>query len=204
MRKKIFTASVGIITILALIIFTYTLVHALFYAPDDEISVPTPENKSVGGEESVSLASQYPLRLMIPALHISAAVQYVGVNGKGNMATPNNFTDVAWYKYGPIPGSIGSAVVAGHVDNGLSLPGVFKHLDTIRVGDDVYILTKDNSKIHFMVSDIKSYPYKEAPADLIFNQHDTARLNLLTCVGDWVAKDKTYDHRLVVFTTRVP
>src|SRR6185503_17165796 len=108
-----------------------------------------------------------------------------------NMGTPSNFTDVAWYKYGTVPGQVGSAVIDGHVDNGLALAGVFKHLTDIKNGADVYVITKEGTKIHFVVQDIQSYPYKSVPTTLLFNQKDRARLNLVTCAGTWVPGDKT-------------
>ena len=125
-------------------------------------------------------------------------MQDVGTNGAGDMSDPSNFTDVAWYKYGTVPGQIGSAVIDGHVDNGLSLAGVFKHLKDIQSGDDIYVVTESGQKLHFVVSSVDSYPYKDAPTAQIFEQNDKAYLKLLTCTGAWVPGDRTYDHRLVV------
>jgi LPXTG-site transpeptidase (sortase) family protein len=177
------------VILVAAAIFAATLVHSVWYAPDQEIAGPI-----------VAATSSDPVRLSIPSLDIDAKVQQVGLTTAGNMGIPNNFTDVAWYKYGPRPGQLGSAVIDGHVDNGLSLAGVFKHLEDIKVGDDVYVQEKDGSKLHFVVTDIESYPYKNAPVEQIFTRTDKARLNLITCVGDWIPAGKTYDHRLVVYT----
>ena len=149
-------------------------------------------------------SSTLPSRLIIPSLNIDANVQQVGINVKGNMGTPNNFTDVAWYKPGTIPGEKGSAVMDGHVDNGLALAGVFKKLNTIKVGDDVYVTRADGVKLHFRVVDTQLVPYTDKSAnEKVFTQNDAARLNLITCTGEWVPGDKTYDHRLVVYTKLV-
>ncbi|CAN5116954.1 hypothetical protein BH11PAT3_BH11PAT3_3130 [soil metagenome] len=149
-------------------------------------------------------ASTLPKRLIIPSLNIDANVQYVTINAKGNMGTPNNFTDVSWYKPGTEPGKVGSAVMAGHVDNGLSLAGVFKKLDTIQVGDDVFVQQASGAKLHFKVEKVTSYPYTEVPVVSIFTSQDgSKRLNLITCVGAWVPGQKTYDRRLVVYTKLV-
>lgn len=120
------------------------------------------------------------------------------------MGTPSNFTDVAWYKYGPVPGALGSAVIDGHVDNGLALAGVFKHLVDIKIGDRVTTVTRDGSQLQFAVVAIETYPYQDTPSSTIFaTATDTARLNLITCEGTWVPGGKTYDHRLVVYTQLV-
>jgi len=62
-----------------------------------------------------------------------------GFNSKENIGTPNNFTDVAWYSAGVVPGEVGSTIIVGHVDNGLGMAGVFIHLADIEMGDQVTI-----------------------------------------------------------------
>jgi LPXTG-site transpeptidase (sortase) family protein len=127
----------------------------------------------------------------------------VGVNALGNMRAPSNFTDVSWYEYGTVPGMVGSAVIAGHVDNGLGLDGVFKHLSDMQVNDDLYIETIGGAMLHFKVSDIETYPYQDVPTTTLFGQDDAARLNLITCDGTWVPGHDTYDHRIVIYTRLV-
>lgn len=177
-------------------VFTTTLVHSLYYAPENQTS-QTPSAYSAEGVSS----SSYPARLIIPALGINAKVQLLGVNAEGNMAAPSNFTDVGWYRYGTVPGNAGSAVIDGHLDNGLGLSGVFKHLDSLHTGDDVYVIARNGNRLHFTVSEVTSYPYTAAPNSLIFNQDNGARLNLITCEGAWVPGKETYNRRLVIFTT---
>lgn len=162
-----------------------------------------PPKLPVATTTPVTNPSSLPTRLIIPSLSIDANVQYVTINAKGNMGTPNNFTDVSWYKPGTVPGQLGSAVMAGHVDNGLSLAGVFKHLDTIQVGADVYVKQASGAQLHFIVERVVHYPYTAVPAQEVFNTHDAKRLNLITCVGAWVPGQKTYDERLVVYTRLV-
>ena len=69
------------------------------------------------------------MRISIPAIKVDAKIQEVGITAKGNMAAPRTFSEVGWYKYGPRPGETGSAVLAGHVDNGIAFPAVFSKLD---------------------------------------------------------------------------
>lgn len=178
-------------------LFAWTIIHSIVLAPQ-EAPGPAPAAQSVVAEGDV------PVRLAIPSLTIDAAVQQTGLTKSGAMGTPSNFTDVAWYKYGPAPGEVGSAVIDGHVDNGLSLAGVFKHLGDIQKGDDVYVTTKSGKELHFAVVDIETYPYKDAPTSTIFKQEGAVRLNLITCDGTWVRGDKTYNERLVVYTELVP
>ncbi|RJQ33718.1 class F sortase [Candidatus Parcubacteria bacterium] len=201
MKNRFLSRIVSAITVIAVVVFVWTLGTALFFMPTGEVDSPWLAARAPAARaESTAL----PERLVIPSINVDAAVQQVGIKGDGSMATPSSFADVGWYKYGTIPGQVGSAVIAGHVDNALSLAGVFKKLEEVKIGDDIYIEQKDGSRIHFRVVDIQSFPYNEAPSELIFNRDDAARLNLITCSGDWLKKDQTYDTRLVIFTKLIP
>lgn len=196
MARTIITFGVLVVTFSAAVIFSTTAAKAFLYAPDSEVSYPPVHDVARD-------PTRAPERLRIPSLDIDANVQHVGVKENGNMGTPNNFTDVGWYKYGPAPGESGSAVMAGHVDNALSLAGVFKNLGDVEVGADVYVTDISGRVRHFEVTAVRSYPYTDVPTDILFNSSGTERLNLITCEGTWLPKERTYDTRLVVFTKLV-
>lgn len=176
-------------------VFGMTLYFSVFAAPQ-EPEAPAPPALV---QRSPASAADEPVRLRIPSLDIDAHVQHVGVKADGSMGTPSNFTDTAWYKYGTVPGMTGSAVIDGHVDNGLSLPGVFKNLSNIQKGATIEVVAKGGQVARFVVTDVVTYPYKEVPVEQLFNRADKARLNLVTCDGAWVKGARTYDRRLVVY-----
>lgn len=180
-------------TLAALAVFTITIVGALFYSPQTEVSIPELDQQR-------ATPLHQPVRLIVPSLMIDAAVQHVGVTAEGNMAVPSNFSDVGWYKYGVVPGGAGSSVLAGHVDNGLRLAGVFKRLNELQEGDEVVVERADGERVIFVVIGQRTYPYNEVPTEIIFNPSGSPRLNLITCEGAWVQALKTYDERLVIFT----
>ncbi len=189
---------VMIITAVAAIIFFGTLTQALWYAPGSDLEVPSAE---IMPRELPP--SEEPATLRIPKLGIDTKIQQTGLNSKGDMGVPTNYTDVAWYKHGTIPGQLGSAVIDGHVDNGLGLAGVFKNLGRLQKGDDVYLTTKTGRELHFVVEEAVAYPYKAVPLEKLFTRKDDARLNLITCGGTWIKAEKTYDERFVVYTRLV-
>lgn len=200
------TVLAAMATTIAVSVFAVTLARSVWYAPNESMQTATVSShiketaEKDSAETIATLAtSSPPDRLRIPALAIDAAVQHVGVKENGNMATPSGFKDVGWYKYGTVPGQQGSAVITGHVDNGLGLAGVFRDLEKIKTGEEVYVKTKDGGEARFVVTDIQTYAYTAVPLDLLFNRHDKARLNLITCTGNWIKKEKTYDARLVVY-----
>ncbi len=183
------------------VVFVTTLVRATLYAPDQEVASSTlaalaPSRAATPGE--------LPARLRIPLLGIDAHVKHVGVNAQGLMATPGNFTDVGWYKYGAVPGFMGSAVIDGHVDNALALDGVFKHLGNLKIGDDIYVDTASSTPLHFVVQEVASYKVEDVPKERLFGAKDGAYLNLITCTGTWSKAANEYAERLVVYATLAP
>jgi LPXTG-site transpeptidase (sortase) family protein len=208
--KKSSIVIVAIITLGAAGFFANTLVHAVAYIPADTMDMSSVASilNSATSTDMVSTTTvkalaeipsgDHPSRLVIPALSIDAHVQDTTITKRGTMGTPTNFTDVAWYEYGTLPGDPGEAVIDGHVDNGLGLDGVFIHLDTIKTGEDIFITRQDGTKLHFVVTSVKWYDYKNVPMQTLLSLSGTSRLALITCGGNWVAGEKTYDERLVV------
>jgi sortase A len=205
-----------ILTIVALVAFGAVFVRAFYYYPSDEVPLPNEivegliqENGVEGSptieeieeivkppskEETAAIAS---MRLVIPKIKVDARVQEVGLTSKGNMAAPRNFSDVGWYKYGAFPGETGSAVLAGHVNNGVALPAVFSRLDDLGIGDDIYIRTKDGKELHYRVSGHTVYDFDSSPPE-VFNENDGKYLKLITCTGTFMKDLRTHDKRLVV------
>ena len=202
MWKKINTGVAVIIIAICLVVFSTTLTRAVWYTPSEsELSVPVPTTAPLSA--GAPTPGQWPVTLRVPSLAIVAHVQSVGISKKGNMAVPTNYTDVAWYKGGSAPGQLGSAVFDGHVDNGFGMDGVFKHLGEIKAGDKIITTSKEGKTYTYAVEKTENYPYTSVPDETIFNASDAARLNIITCEGAWVAGEKTYDHRLVVYAKLV-
>ena len=139
-----------------------------------------------------------PVRIIIPTAKVNTTVIPVGVTPKGNLDTPPNFVQAGWYKNGVVPGQIGSAVIDGHVDNGANIPGPFKHLKDVKIGDVIDITNTSGQILHFSVSRIDAYKNEDFPSQSIFNDYSGPLLKIITCHGKFVASKKTYDQRLVV------
>ncbi len=198
MKERIQTILIMTVTLAACAVFASTLVHAsLFYQPEEEVS---PTTAGITTSSTVTARDrEAPAQLIIPAIDVEARVQDVGLGKSGNMAVPSNFTDVGWYRYGPAPGQTGSAVIDGHVDNGFGISAVFNRINELKPGDDIFIETKDDSRMHFIVADVATYDARDVPADMLFNKADTSRLNLITCAGAWNPESKSYDRRVVIY-----
>ncbi len=164
-----------------------------------------------------------PLELQIPKLHVTAPVAGVGLTSKNLMDTPKGpigdavWHTAFWFRGGGIPGEVGTATIAGHVNDPLGRPEIFAKLQDLRPGDVILIRYIDLSEnIEFTVKEIKVYSLKDSadPAVLtrIFGAGPVAgtgpqpapdglsHLTLLTCAGDIV--NGRFDHHMVVFATR--
>lgn len=183
----------GFLVLLAITVGIVVLARGFIFSPSDEIRLP-----NTGGQINRS-GGALPSRLIIPSLGIDARVQHVGVGKSGNMAVPSKYADAAWYKYGARPGDDGSAVMAGHVDNGFGLAGVFKRLEELHPGDEIFVETEKGERLRYRVLKSETYPYDEAPLADIFNRSDGSFLNLITCKGEWLASREMYNERLVVY-----
>jgi LPXTG-site transpeptidase (sortase) family protein len=141
----------------------------------------------------------FPVRLKIPKIGIDAAIEYVGITSNGAVGVPQGPINVAWFKDGPHPGDIGSAVIDGHSGWRNGIPAVFDNLYKLKKGDKIYVEDKKGLIITFVVSKIKKYDPKADASDLFISKDGKAHLNLVTCGGTWNAKEKTHSERLVVF-----
>ncbi len=175
-------------------IFIGVLFFGIIYSPNGEISTTTVRAQSE--------TTGHPTRFYIPTLKIDATVKEVGITKNGNIASPRNFSDVGWYKYGILPGEIGTSIIDGHVDNGLALPGVFSDLKNIKIGDNVYVETEENKVLNFVVEKIEVFDYNAGTESIITEGKDF-RLVLITCTGNWMPNLRTHDQRLVVTTVLV-
>lgn len=163
---------------------------------------PVPSATSQGG----LIMNGLPVRFKIPTLKIDAAVQYAGLTADGAVDSPTNIEDVGWYKIGPRPGEVGSAVITGHfaqIRRGILMKhGVFNNLGDLKKGDKIYIETDKGESISFVVRETRFYN-PDADTSDIFTSTDGIHLNLVTCDGIWDQAKLSYTKRLVVFTDLV-
>ena len=162
---------------------------------DETESPPEIKTKSVAPSKAVPNGQGgLPVRLIIPSIGLDSKIVNVGVNSKGEMDVPGGDTDnVGWYQGGTVPGRSGSAVIAAHVF------AAFERLDELRVGTEIYVETKNGTKLHFVVEEAKTYLLGNLAPSFLFSRNDARRLNLITCAGTFIQSKDTYDHRLVVY-----
>lgn len=176
-------------------VFGYTFAQATLFAPvEEELTVAEGAPRTARANPA-----EYPARLRIPALSIDAAVQDVGIGKSGRMAVPTNYSDAGWYRYGPLPGQLGSAVMDGHVDNGFGRAGIFARLHELKGGEEIVVENKKGKRVRFVVEAVEEYATADVPLQRVFAEGGPARLVLITCEGSFDPKTKSYDRRLIVY-----
>ncbi|MBB3094579.1 hypothetical protein FHR83_002231 [Actinoplanes campanulatus] len=144
------------------------------------------------------LPASPPERVAIPALDVSVPVVGLGLRADGAMEVPTDATTVGWFTGAPAPGSLGPAVLAGHVDyRGVS--GTFAELSTLRPGDEVRITRRDGRTAVFAVTGVATYPKNRFPSGEVYGPIDHAGLRLITCGGDFDRRTGHYVDNVVAY-----
>src|SRR5438876_4185268 len=136
-----------------------------------------------------------PLQISIPVLGIDAPVENLGLLQNGAMAVPQLVSDAGWLGSGTAPGSVGNAVIAGHLDASSGQPAAFWTLGRLRSGDAIVVTTAAGTRLHFAVVRIGRYDRQAVPLVGVFGPSKQANLNLLTCAGPYLRDLRTYRDR---------
>ena len=146
-----------------------------------------------------------PARIRLPSLGVDTAVVAVGVDGRGEMAVPEDVRQTGWYRFGPAPGSAaGSSVVSGHVDDAVQGRGAFYRLVDLAVGDPVVVTTVAGVDLTFRVSTVRRIPKSTLPVDELFARDGPPHLTLVTCGGAFDRASGSYRDNVVVTALPVP
>lgn len=139
-----------------------------------------------------------PTRVHIPSLGVDSTLTRLGVDPSGALETPEDFDQAGWFSDGPVPGSTGPAVIAGHVDSWTG-PAVFSRLAELAVGDVVLVDRDDGTTAQFTVTHVTRHPKTAFPTDDVYGPTTDAQLRLVTCGGDFDRSIRSYVDNVVVF-----
>jgi LPXTG-site transpeptidase (sortase) family protein len=141
-----------------------------------------------------------PTWLRIPAIGVSAPVRPMGLLRGGYIQVPPltpHSNIVGWYKYGPVPGDTGPAILLGHRDSdGIA---VFYRLGQLARGDQVYVTRSDRSTAVFTVASVRYFHKSAFPDQLVYESDNTPALRLVTCGGVFDYRLGAYEENIVVY-----
>ena len=212
------TATAGILAAggLALIVLAVTsqrsaaqpplTIHASGALPNGaEVAQHTSALASSSGRPTGPVLSRSkPISLDIPAIGVHSTMQHLGQDAEGGLEVPApgpHYDEAAWYRHSPTPGSLGPAIVMGHVDSAANGPSVFFRLGELGPGDRVSITRADGSVAVFVVDEIHRYPKEDFPTQRVYGDIQYAGLRILTCGGAFDSSTGHYVDNVVVFVS---
>lgn len=178
--------------------------------PSTTASAPTSASAPGRGRAATSargpiLDAALPTRVDIPTIGVSSELMQLGLNPDGSVQVPPLGRDsrAGWYRYSPMPGQLGPAVLLGHVDSAQYGPGVFFNLGALRPGDTVDVTRADHRVAVFRVDRVVSYSKDHFPTLEIYGNTDHAALRLITCGGRFNLSSHSYESNIVAYASLV-
>ena len=167
-----------------------------------------------------------PVVVEIPSIHVSSPMLSVGMTAQHAMAAPEGganspyWGETFWYRGSSVPGAVGTATIAGHIDDVFGRYAVFGHLADLVPGNVILIhFTNTGPTERFSVTRVHAYTLAEtttkAVLDVIYgtgppsgrapapSKDGLAHLTLISCTGTWNYSLRTHNERLVVTAVRV-
>jgi sortase (surface protein transpeptidase) len=167
-----------------------------------------------------------PLEVVIPSIGVKSPLLAVGMTSAAAMAAPEggagspDWSDTFWYRGSAVPGAVGTATIAGHIDDRFGDYAVFGRLSDLVPGDRIFVRdTTTGFSEQFVVTSSHAYTIAQATTmpvlDLIYgtgpprgepaqpSSDGLAHLSLVTCAGEWLPRLDTHSERLVVSAVRV-
>ncbi|MFP3969576.1 class F sortase, partial [Actinomadura fulvescens] len=142
-----------------------------------------------------------PVKVVIDRLGVTAPVGPVGLRRDGSVQVPplSRVHEVGWYRYGPVPGERGPAVLLGHVDSGRGGPGVFHRVRTLRPGDTVRVIRADGRSVRFRITSVEDVSKDRFPTARVYGDLDHAGLRLITCGGSFDRARRSYTRNVIAW-----
>ena len=181
---------------------TAAVATAVVHTKDQEGKDESPV--SVDLLKSYTVAASLPRAIYINKINVSARVMPMSINADGSVQAPRNIFDAGWYNGSVQPGEIGAMFIDGHA-SGATREGLFAYLDKLVEGDTLEIEKGDGSRLAYRVVHTETVNLSDVDMKkLLLPYGNTVRgMNLMTCTGNWVADQETYDKRVTVYTEQI-
>lgn len=148
------------------------------------------------------LPTATPTAISIPSIGARSVLNQVGLNPDGTLEVPApgpRYDEAAWYRDSAEPGTIGPAVVLGHIDSAESGPSVFFDLGRVKSGDRIDVNRSDGTVATFLVDSVSRFAKDAFPSRSVYGTTERAELRVITCSGSFDAATGDYRDNTVVF-----
>ena len=176
---------------------------ALVSAPADDVPAslgapPGPVLLSGAAAPAAVTPAATAVQVRIPAIGVQSSLAALGVDDAGVLVPPADYAEAGWFTAGPVPGDVGPAVIAGHVDSRTG-PAVFFRLEELDVGDAVQVTRSDGRDVEFRVTRVAQYPKDAFATAEVYGPTTGAELRLITCGGTFDRSRRSYEDNVVVY-----
>ena len=151
----------------------------------------------VVAERGTERTAATPVRVRVPAIGVDSELLRLGTDGTGVLVPADVFVRAGWFADGAVPGDVGPAVVAGHVDS-VDGPAVFSRLGELGPGAEVLVDREDGTTARFAVTGVGRYPKRDFPTESVYGPTPRAELRLVTCGGEFDRAARSYLDNVVV------
>jgi sortase (surface protein transpeptidase) len=166
-------------------------------------ALPVPTGRIVAPPQSADPRPvSGPAWLTIPLIGVHTRLITLGLTGSGELQVPSSTSVAGWFTGSPQPGTIGSAIIVGHIDS-LTGPGVFYRLPELHAGDSVYVRRADGTLVEFRVTSVQTYLKDRFPTQTVYGPTPDPELRLITCGGAFDYATGHYLSNIVVYATEV-
>jgi LPXTG-site transpeptidase (sortase) family protein len=173
-------------------------------APSSPASGSAPASAGSGTEgfqdpaAPAARSSATPVSVSIPAIGVQSDLEDLHRGSAGELDPPVDWDSAGWFSDGIVPGEVGPAVIAGHVDSPTSA-AVFFRLDELVAGDEVHVAMSDGTTRTFTVDRSERAAKSAFPTSDVYGTTPTAQLRLITCDGVFDTATGHYTDNLIVF-----
>ena len=139
-----------------------------------------------------------PCRISIPSIKVVAKVIRLGLNPDGTLEVPSDFSVTGWWSGGTRPGTIGPAVIVGHVDS-VAGAAVFYHLRDLHRGAVVKVWRVGRPMVRYRLDRMIQVPKNDFPTDQVYGDTPFAAIRLITCGGAFDRSSGNYLDNVVAY-----
>ena len=158
--------------------------------------------KPDGGPTTAPNAGVTVTHVSIPNIGVSSDIELLRLDPAGALLPPVDFNKAGWYSGGVVPGQIGPAIIAGHIDS-VTAPAVFANLHKVTPGMKILVSLSDGSALTFRADRSEVAPKTQFPSSSVYGNVPTPQLRVITCDGTFNPATGHYDDNLVVYATLV-
>jgi hypothetical protein len=158
----------------------------------------------IAAQQQTTAAPLAGYSVTVPALALTnAPLAPLALNPDHSIQVPplSQPRELGVYDNGPRPGATGPAVILGHIDaNGVD--GAFKHLDSLKVGDEIDTTDSDGKTTKFTVYRADTVPKASFPTSSVYSDVPTPELRLITCGGALDTTQHNYLSNVIVWARK--